>query len=104
MKFRQFMGRNKLEYNYINARLYAYSAAEILIEGAKRSGKRITRKKLVSAIEGLYSFDAGLNQAVSFTSQRRTGLLGAYVVKSITEDSDSTALAFCRVEFIRPID
>ncbi len=66
LKFRQFMCRNQLEYNYINARLYAYSAAEILIEGAKRSGKRITRKKLVGAIEGLYSFDAGLNKPVSW--------------------------------------
>ena len=86
LKFRQFMCRNQLEYNYINARLYAYSAAEILIEGAKRSGKRITRKKLVGAIEGLYSFDAGLNKPVSFSSQRRTGLLGAYVVKLDTKN------------------
>ena len=42
LKFRQLMRRNQLEYNYINARLYAYSAAEILIEGARRTGKRIT--------------------------------------------------------------
>ncbi len=85
-KFRQFMGRNKLEYNHLNARLYAYSATEILIEGAKRSGKRITRKKLVGAIEELYAFDAGLNKPVSFSSQRRTGLLGAYVVKLDTKN------------------
>ena len=86
VKFRQFMRRNQLEYNYLNARLYAYSAAEILIEGAKRAGKRITRKKLVSAIEELYAFDAGLNRPVSFSSQRRTGLRGAYVVRLDSEN------------------
>lgn len=85
LKFRQFMGRNQLAYNHLNARLYAYSAAEILIEGAKRAGKRLTRKKLVSAIEELYAFDAGLNRPVSFSSQRRTGLRGAYMVRLDTE-------------------
>ncbi|MDH3536450.1 MAG: ABC transporter substrate-binding protein [Gammaproteobacteria bacterium] len=79
-EFRQFMSRHRLAYSHLNSRLYAYSAAEILIEGAKRAGKRLTRKKLVSAIEELYSFDAGLNRPVSFSSQRRTGLRGAYMV------------------------
>ena len=79
--FRQFMSRNRLEYNFLNARLYAYSASEILIEGAKRAGKRITRKKLVDALEQLYAFDAGLNRPVSFSSQRRVGLQGAFVVR-----------------------
>jgi ABC-type branched-subunit amino acid transport system substrate-binding protein len=86
LKFRQFMSRNQLAYNHLNARLYAYSATEILIEGAKRAGKRITRKKLVSAIEELYSFDAGLNRPVSFSSQRRTGLRGAYMVRLDSEN------------------
>jgi len=80
-KFRQFMHRNKLDQDYLNVRLFAYSATETLIEGVKRSGKRITRKKLVEAIEELYGFDAGLNRPISYGSQRRTGLLGAHLVK-----------------------
>jgi ABC-type branched-subunit amino acid transport system substrate-binding protein len=80
-EFRQFMSRNKLEYKYLNARLYAYGATEILLEGIKRAGKRVTRKKLVEAIEQLYAFDAGLNQPVSFSSRRRIGLRGAHVVR-----------------------
>jgi len=80
-KFRQFMRRNNLDYNFLTARLFAYGATETLIEGVKRSGKRITRNKLVNAVEELYRFDVGLNRPISYGSQRRTGLLGAYLVK-----------------------
>ena len=85
-KFRQFMRRNKLGNDNLSARLYAFSATGTLIEGIKRSGKRVTRKKFVDAIEQLYSFDAGLNRPISFSSQRRTGLHGAYVVKIDSEN------------------
>ena len=81
MKFRQFMRRNELDHDFLSARLFAFSAAETLIEGVKRSGKRITRTKFVDAIEEMYAFDAGLNRPISYGSQRRTGLRGAYVVK-----------------------
>jgi hypothetical protein len=81
LKFRQFMYRNNLDYDHLSARLFAYSGMETLIEGVKRSGKRITRKKLVDAVEELYNFDVGLNRPISYGSQRRTGLMGAHVVK-----------------------
>lgn len=80
-RFRQFMRRNKLDHDYLTARLFAYSATETLIEGVKRAGKRITRKKFIDSIEEMYGFDVGLNQPISYGSQRRTGLLGAHVVK-----------------------
>jgi ABC-type branched-subunit amino acid transport system substrate-binding protein len=79
-KFRQFMRRNNLDLDFLSARLFAFGATETLIEGVKRSGKRVTRKKLVAAIEEMYAFDAGLNQPISYSSQRRTGLQGAYLV------------------------
>ena len=80
-EFRQFMKRHKLGYDHLTARLYAYSAARTIVEGIKRSGKRITRDKLVAALEELYSYDAGLNKPLSYGSRRRTGLSGAFVVK-----------------------
>lgn len=80
-EFWMFLKRNRLPYDFLNARLYAYSSIEILVEGIKRAGKRVTRKKLIAELEGLYSFDAGLNKPVSFTSKRRVGLTGAYVVR-----------------------
>jgi ABC-type branched-subunit amino acid transport system substrate-binding protein len=81
LKFQQFMLRNNLDYDHLSARLFAYGGMETLIEGVKRSGKRITRKKLVDAVEELYNFDVGLNRPISYGSQRRTGLMGAHVVK-----------------------
>ena len=84
-KFRQFMRRNELDHDFLSARLFAFGASETLIEGVKRSGKRITRKKFVDAIEAMYAFDAGLNRAISYGSQRRTGLRGAYVVNFDTQ-------------------
>jgi ABC-type branched-subunit amino acid transport system substrate-binding protein len=86
-KFRQFMNRNKLDHDFLNARLFAFSATETLIEGVKRSGKRITRTKFVDAIEEMYAFDAGLNRPISYGSQRRTGLRGAYVVNFDTQQN-----------------
>ena len=80
-EFRQFMHRNKLEYNYLPMRLFAYSAVRTLVEGIKRSGKRITRDKVVKSIEDLYAYDVGLNRPISYGSQRRIGLLGAHIVK-----------------------
>jgi len=88
-KFRQFMRRNKLDHDFLTARLFAYSATETLIEGVKRAGTRITRKNFVDAIEEIYGFDVGLNQPISYGSQRRTGLLGAHVV---TLDTDKKGL------------
>ena len=79
-EFKQFIVRNQLAYSYLNIRLSTYSALQTLFEGVKRSGKRVTRKKLVNAIEGLYNFDAGLNQPISFGSRRRTGINGSYIV------------------------
>ena len=85
-KFRQFMGRNKLDNDNLSARLFAFSATETLIEGIKRASKRVTRKKFVGVIEELYALDAGLNRPISYSSQRRTGLHGAYVVKIDSEN------------------
>ena len=81
LKFRAFMQKNKLPHDYITARLFAYGATETFIEAAKRTGRQITRKKLVAALEEMYQFDVGLNKPISYGSRRRTGLLGAYVVK-----------------------
>jgi hypothetical protein len=79
--FREFMRRNSLQPNYLNTRLYAYAATELLLEGIKRAGKRVTRMKLLDEIEKLYAFDVGLNRPLTFGSRHRVGLRGAYIVR-----------------------
>jgi len=81
--FREFMRRTGLQPNNLNTRLYlyAYAATELLLEGIKRAGKRVTRMKLLDEIEKFYAFDVGLNRPLTFGSRHRVGLRGAYIVR-----------------------
>ncbi|MDH5179976.1 MAG: ABC transporter substrate-binding protein [Gammaproteobacteria bacterium] len=79
--FYGFMQRHNFGREGMSIRLFAYSAARVTIEGLKRSGKRLGRENLITALEHLYEFDAGLSQPISFGSSRRIGLRGAYIVK-----------------------
>lgn len=58
----------------------AYSAAAVLVEGLSRSGRDLSRRKLVAALEGLQGFETGLAPRVSFNADRRIGALGGYAV------------------------
>ncbi|WP_437680060.1 cytochrome c/ABC transporter substrate-binding protein [Sorangium sp. So ce131] len=59
----------------------AYAAARIAIEALKRAGAHVTREGLIAALEGLRDFDAGPAPRVSFARNRRTGVLGANLVR-----------------------
>jgi len=56
-------------------------ATRVLIEGLRRSGARPSRHGLVSALEGLRDFEAGLSPPLSYSRSRHVGVMGAYVVK-----------------------
>jgi hypothetical protein len=75
------MRRNNLGRNQLSALLDAYGATELLLEGVKRAGKRLSRRKLIDEIEKLYAFDAGLNRPLTFGSRYRVGLRGAHIVR-----------------------
>jgi ABC-type branched-subunit amino acid transport system substrate-binding protein len=79
--FYHFLHKHKFGAAGMSIRLFAYSGARIMIEGLNRAGKRVSREKVITALESLYDFDAGLNQPVRFGSSRRVSLLGAYIVK-----------------------
>ena len=79
--FYRFLHKHKFGAAGMSIRLFAYSGARIMIEGLNRAGKRVSREKVISALESLYDFDAGLNRPVRFGSSRRISLLGAYIVK-----------------------
>jgi hypothetical protein len=56
------------------------AAAKILVYGLERSGKNLSREKLVTTLEGLYEFDTGLMPRLTFGPNRRIGSMGAYIV------------------------
>jgi ABC-type branched-subunit amino acid transport system substrate-binding protein len=74
---------------YQTALVSAYSAAQLLAEGLKRTGRDLTRSKLIATLEGVQGFDTGLLPRLSYNADRRIGAAGAYLV---AVDLDSKGL------------
>ena len=64
----------------LTAQVAAFTAAAVLEEGLRRTGRALTRERLVDALERLYRFDTGLVPPLTFGPARRVGSLGGYVV------------------------
>lgn len=62
------------------ARASAAAATTVLAEALKRTGRQLSRERLVASLERLYQIETGLGPPVSFGSRRRVGALGGYVV------------------------
>lgn len=62
------------------ALLSAYAAALLLVEGLKRTGRDLSRRKLLATLETVQSFDTGLVPRLSYNADRRIGALGGYLV------------------------
>ena len=67
----------------------AYAAGLLLVEGLKRTGRDLSRRKLVATLETVQGLDTGLLPPLSFNADRRIGALGAYLV---SVDLDSKGL------------
>ncbi|MBK5095222.1 MAG: ABC transporter substrate-binding protein, partial [Deltaproteobacteria bacterium] len=59
----------------------AYSGAILLEEGLKRSGKGVTREKLVDSIGDVWQLETGVTPPLTYTPNRRAGALGAQILK-----------------------
>ncbi|MFZ2648641.1 MAG: ABC transporter substrate-binding protein, partial [Burkholderiaceae bacterium] len=58
----------------------AYAAAILLVEGLKRTGRDLSRRKLIATLETVQGFDTGLIPRLSYNADRRIGAMGAYLV------------------------
>lgn len=63
-----------------SARISAYVAAKVLIEGLKRAGRELSREKLRLSLEKIFRYQTGLTPPLSFGVNRRIGALGAHIV------------------------
>jgi len=72
--------RTRAPEGHWRAQVSAYTAAQVLTEGLRRSGRQLSRKKLLEHLEGLYAFETGLVPPLSYGPARRVGASGAYVV------------------------
>jgi hypothetical protein len=90
--------RHQLSSKHLVTMMSAFSAAKLLVEGLKLSGRDLSREKLITALEGFYKFETGLLPPITYGPNRRIGCLGAYVVavdienKGFTPASDWLAL------------
>ncbi len=57
------------------------ATAKVLVEGLRKSGRQLSRQKLVDSLAAMYNFETGLTPPVTFGATRRIGALGGYVVK-----------------------
>jgi ABC-type branched-subunit amino acid transport system substrate-binding protein len=65
---------------HIASQLNAFAAAKIFTEALKRSGRDLSREKLITALEGLYEYETGVTPSITFGPNRRVGAMGAYVL------------------------
>ena len=68
------------DYSYSIAQVNAYIAAKVLIEALDRAGRRLSRAKIVTALEELDDFHPGLAPALSYGEDRRIGSVGVHIV------------------------
>ena len=81
---REFQGmasRQRLAVTHQTAQLAAYASAKILVEGIRRAGRGLSRERLLEALEGMFEFDTGLTQPVTYNKNRRIGALGSHIVE-----------------------
>ena len=64
----------------------AYVAFEVLVEGMRRTGRNLSRERLVAALEGLYDFESGLLRPLRYGPNRRVGTLGGHVISVDVEN------------------
>ncbi len=65
----------------VSAQWSALAAADILVEVLRRAGRDLSREKLIDQLETLRNFATGFAPPVTYSSSRRLGARGAYVVK-----------------------
>lgn len=79
-EFRALAEKYKLPSHHLVAQFSAYSAAKILAEALRRTGKELSRERLIATLEGFYDYRTGLTPAITYGPNRRVGASGAYVV------------------------
>ena len=79
-EFRSLAEKYKLPARHVAAQISAYTAAKILAEGLRKTGKDLSREKLIQVLEGLFEYRTGLTPAISYGPNRRVGAMGAYVI------------------------
>jgi len=74
---RGLAGRYGMTADLTPTRIYAYAVAKILVEGLRRSGREVSRERLVDILEVMSEFETGVTRRVTFGKNRRIGIAGS---------------------------
>jgi ABC-type branched-subunit amino acid transport system substrate-binding protein len=80
-EFRALQEKYKIAARHTASQLAAFAAAKVFDEGLRRSGRELSREKLIFALEGLYDFETGVAPRLTFGPNRRVGAAGASILK-----------------------
>ena len=79
-EFDYFLSSHNLASDHRLVQISAYCAAKILVEALARSGKNVTREKLIQTLEQMRDFRTGLLPGITFGTNRRVGSFKAEIV------------------------
>lgn len=75
-----FAQRHALPPSQMAAQIATYAAVKVFVEGLKRSGRDLTREKLIHSLEQLYQFPTGVTAPVSYARNRHVGSNSAHIL------------------------
>ncbi|MCU1257070.1 MAG: Extracellular ligand-binding receptor [Candidatus Angelobacter sp.] len=75
------VNRYKLKHVQPARGLSALASAKVFTEALRIAGRQLGREQLIAALSSMYNFSTGLTPPITYTTTRRTGALGAHVVK-----------------------
>jgi ABC-type branched-subunit amino acid transport system substrate-binding protein len=79
-EYRRLAEHYRLPAEHLAVQSTTLASARVLVEGLKRSGRDLSRGRLIEVLEGLVEFDTGLTPPVSYGPNRRIGVKGSYVL------------------------
>lgn len=79
--FRRIREKYSVGHRHRSFQLLAYAGAVLLEEGLRRSGKGVTREKLVGAVGNVWKLWTGVTPPLTYNANRRTGAPGAAIVR-----------------------
>jgi len=97
-RFARMQGRGRSEPRLRAAQVSAFTSAAVLAEGLRRTGRNLSRDRLVKNLETLVEFETGLAPPMTFGPGRRVGVRGAHLVAVDPKARSLKAVGWRRVD------
>lgn len=79
-EYQSLAERHALPREHIQAQLAALAAAKLFVEGLQRSGRELSRLRLVESLEAVHDFQTGFTPLLTYGPNRRIGAWGAHLM------------------------